>query len=560
MKILSNLAWTGRARGSQPVVWAAVVAAACLIPRSLPAGESHPWISAYQDATTCTKCHDTAATEIMQTTHWTWQHTEKDTGRLIGKRTVINNFCVALPSNEPRCTSCHIGVGYQDKSFDFADASKVDCLVCHDTTGTYKKFPTLAGAPWTGPGATNFGGVVYEPVDLAKVARNVGKTSRATCGACHFYGGGGDGVKHGDLDSSLMNPSRDLDVHMGGALNFQCADCHRPMQHVIPGSIYSQDQVVSQSCEKCHTATPHKAGDQAARLNLHAERVACQTCHIPRFARGRTTKMSWDWSTAGKKDASGKNYVTKDANGDPTYDTQKGNFTWQRDVVPQYRWSNGQVDSTTVDDLIDPTGLVSLNRLHGDLTDLKARIVPVKQFVGRQPYDPVNRVMAVPHLFGADTNAYWKGFNWTNALQFGMDYVSEPFSGQVGWVATEMYWVQNHQVAPKEKALQCADCHSPKGQLSFASLGYGEQAAHLQTLAGFELSSLKLNVNLDRIELRWQAGPGYNYQVESSVDMRAWTSVADGQFTGGVAMEEKKWETDLAGAANRFYRVKRTNQ
>ena len=38
--------------------------------------------------------------------------------------------------------------------------------------------------------------------------RSVGPTSRATCGACHFFGGGGDHIKHGDLDSSLTAPKR----------------------------------------------------------------------------------------------------------------------------------------------------------------------------------------------------------------------------------------------------------------------------------------------------------------------------------------------------------------
>ena len=42
----------------------------------------------------------------------------------------------------------------------------------------------------------------------------MGKPGRENCGSCHFYGGGGDGVKHGDLDSSLKRPSRELDVHM----------------------------------------------------------------------------------------------------------------------------------------------------------------------------------------------------------------------------------------------------------------------------------------------------------------------------------------------------------
>ena len=64
-----------------------------------------------------------------------------------------------------------------------------------------KEFPAGSGNYWP-------------PVDLLQVARNVGKTSRATYCACHFYGGGGDAVKHGDLDSSLTQPTRELDVHM----------------------------------------------------------------------------------------------------------------------------------------------------------------------------------------------------------------------------------------------------------------------------------------------------------------------------------------------------------
>ncbi len=34
-------------------------------------------------------------------------------------------------------------------------------------------------------------------------------------GTCLFFSGGGDGVKHGDMDSSLMKPNKELDVHMG---------------------------------------------------------------------------------------------------------------------------------------------------------------------------------------------------------------------------------------------------------------------------------------------------------------------------------------------------------
>ncbi len=81
----------------------------------------------------------------------------------------MNNFCVSVQSNEPRCTSCHIGYGWKDKNFDFADESKVDCLVCHDTTGSYKKPATDAGLP--APDA-----------DLLYIARNVGKAPVRTVG------------------------------------------------------------------------------------------------------------------------------------------------------------------------------------------------------------------------------------------------------------------------------------------------------------------------------------------------------------------------------------------
>ena len=74
------------------------------------------------------------------------------------------------------CSSCHIGHGWTDDSFDFTAEERVDCLACHDTTGTYTKDPKLA-----------------KP-NLRKVARSVGATSRASCGACHFKGGGGVAV------------------------------------------------------------------------------------------------------------------------------------------------------------------------------------------------------------------------------------------------------------------------------------------------------------------------------------------------------------------------------
>ena len=68
-------------------------------------------------------CHENAAKEIMLTNHWTWldeEFSDADGNKVqMGKKNFINNFCIAVPSNYPRCTSCHVGYGWKDSSFDF---------------------------------------------------------------------------------------------------------------------------------------------------------------------------------------------------------------------------------------------------------------------------------------------------------------------------------------------------------------------------------------------------------------------------------------------------------
>jgi len=421
-----------------------------------------------QDITkTCLSCHIDAANQVMHTSHWTWEFVNEITGQTLGKKNVINNFCVATDSNEPRCTSCHVGYGWADNTFDFTIQENVDCLVCHDTTSTYKKIPTGAGAP-------------VEGLDMNAIAQNVGLTSRETCGTCHFYGGGGDEVKHGDLDSSLVNPDFNLDVHMDTAgLDFSCTNCHATEEHDIPGSRYSMDPEEWKGCESCHTSEPH----QLSVLNTHSQNVACQTCHVPKFARGGIpTKMTWDWSTAGQKTEDGELLVLKDEDGNISYHGLKGDFTWEEDVVPAYVWFNGTVEYTLLEDTIDPTQIVSINKFNGNKDDANAKIWPVKHFLAIQPYDSVNNTLVVPHLFGKDETAYWANFDWDKAINAGMDYASAPYSGSFGFIETEMYWPITHMIAPASEALQCQDCHTEEGgRLDFTSLGYEKTDTHRLT-------------------------------------------------------------------------------
>jgi octaheme c-type cytochrome (tetrathionate reductase family) len=428
----------------------------------------------------CLSCHTEAAMQFHKTIHWTWIDPNAKDAKVGKGGYTMNNFCINLLSNEPRCTSCHAGYGWKDKNFDFTDQSKVDCLVCHEQTGTYKKFPTAAGNPVSEPTVFPENNVTFQPPDWNKVAQSVGRPTRQNCGVCHFYGGGGDAVKHGDLDSSMFKPNKALDVHMGvDGKNFDCVRCHTTTLHNVAGRVYStpaslhrksliQDDLTAKiMCESCHSATPHKSDDQ--KLNDHTDKVACQTCHIPTFARVNPTKMSWDWSSAGKK-KDGKPYAEKGPFEKPVYDTKKGSFRWEKDVVPEYFWFSGSVQGLTAKDTIDPGKTVKVNWPVGNREDANSRIFPFKVHRGKQPYDKANKTLVIPHLFGSkESGAYWGNYDWKLAIDKGMEYAGLPFSGQYDFVETSYVFPTTHMVAPKDKALRCDACHSHNGRL--AALG-----------------------------------------------------------------------------------------
>ncbi len=433
----------------------------------------------------CLGCHTEAASQMQKTMHWQWKD-GMPSGEVVGKMNVVNNFCVAVNSNEPRCTSCHVGYGYKDQKFDFSanNETAVDCLVCHDTTKEYKKFPVGAGHPNYKPAEWPKGSGKIRPVaNLSKVAQNVGLPDRDNCGSCHFFGGGGDGVKSGDRDSSLSKPSLALDVHMSpDGQDFACQACHTADGHAIAGS-RNQPMVHDTvgidfpghtdgnraSCESCHDQQPHKSdGDnksdikKVARLNGHTRRVACQTCHIPQIAREKPTKTWWDWSTAGKKNDAGKPYVVKGDLGKAVYNSKKGDFVWETNVTPTYIWFNGEMDHSTIGEAVAPgeDGVIELIKLGGSVNDPNAKLTPFKVMRGKQPWDPVNKKMIVPHLFGKDKAAYWKSYDWQKASAAGQKASGVDFSGTVEFIETSYPIPVNHMVGPADTSLKCESCHN----------------------------------------------------------------------------------------------------
>lgn len=169
-----------------------------------------PFAQPQEVTAACLTCHAAAATEVMGTVHWTWEYTDPNTGQELGKNNVINNYCVAMPSNKPRCTSWHVGYGYRDSSFfETATEVDVDCLLCHspDYGRTVVKDGEMV---WLAPA---------EGVDVLAAAQNAQRPTNEMCLRCHQNSGGGPNFKHGVV------PAPGLDVHTDAGL--QCVDLSR---------------------------------------------------------------------------------------------------------------------------------------------------------------------------------------------------------------------------------------------------------------------------------------------------------------------------------------------
>jgi octaheme c-type cytochrome (tetrathionate reductase family) len=463
------------------------------------------WFATYPYVGTesCLDCHGKLAEEVLTTAHFQWQGVAQNIvgdaqGNIHGKRDILNNFCIAVPSNEGRCTQCHAGYGWADNTFDFEDPENIDCLVCHDQTfdegtllGTYVKAPTTAGLPAN----------TAEELNLVAQSVAMGQPTIRNCIRCHANAGGGDNVKHGDLAMSLKNTTAEYDVHMGtadsGGLDFECVTCHRVdrtpapeselLSHGIGGMPYhSVEEGDMQGCDDCHgSALIVHAGLSVEPILQSHERLACQTCHIPAFARQTSTKTEWYWDTAGEvRDPIPPDPVDPTR---PSFDRKKGDFVWAFNVRPTLRFFDGTwekaiigVNDTYAVGEGTPENPVVLGAPVGDCSDPNDMIYPFKKMIGNQPADVVNRRILVPHLFGGagGPNAFWGNWDWDGALLDAAAITGQPYvAGDFGFVNTAMYLAVNHEIAPQEQAFgfggvaACGDCHFDAG-IDWTELGY----------------------------------------------------------------------------------------
>jgi octaheme c-type cytochrome (tetrathionate reductase family) len=405
-----------------------------------------PFENVLQVTEECLMCHDDSGEEVLKSNHWNWLissiSASFNQGNINSGHIPINNFCFSVPANSPQCLTCHLPFSSKDASFEFNAAENIDCLVCHDQTGTYKRSPFGTGMP-------------DGKIDLLAAAQSVGKPSDKNCGTCHFGGSGGLMMRSLAMDRSLLKPSVEIDYHIGG-LGFGCGDCHEAKAHNISGKSTA-------SCENCHDAEPHKK----ELLNQHSSAISCQTCHIPSYARTEPAIVRWDWSKAGTERESSKNDV-----GIETYYKSLGELVRAKNIRPEYYWNNGTVEYYEPGLKIGNDKKAELNKPGGKISDPKSKIYPFKVLRSKQPYDPVNKYLIIPKIYGAD--GYQSTFDWTISSEKGMKEVNLEFSGTVDFIETRMYWQINHLVVSSDNALKCTTCHGKGGEglLNWKELGY----------------------------------------------------------------------------------------
>lgn len=414
----------------------------------------------------CLECHEKEADDFIKTPHWLWKGPTKGHVRgyehsnvEYGKTNMLNAFCVSVeggPNQEARghCSECHPSYVWNEKNFNFKDTTKVDCLICHAQRGDYGREDD----------------VISDFTDLKKAAVSVGLPTIKNCGACHYSGGGDDGVKHGDLDSTLNTADKSLDVHMAskekGGQGMTCQACHTTKDHRISGAstmMATYDGRVY--CENCHSGknAPHQKSRNGAIINNHLKTVACQTCHIPYFARGKATRVGWDWSTVGDK------LKLPPQEGRIAFDNAKGTWKWAKNVVPTYMWYDGTIDRYMKGDKIkDASKPVIIMKPYGAITDKNAKIYPFKYFTGKQPMDAQFKYLSVFQQY----KGLWDTLNWQKSLEDGAKGSGLPYSGKYQFVSTISYIGQDHMIAPKEEALTCGDCHMGGTRLDWKALGY----------------------------------------------------------------------------------------
>lgn len=419
----------------------------------------------YTGSKTCATCHTVQATQVHASAHYQWEGSTPELldndGKPHGKKDGVNGYCIYAWTNfgpslmnkldgtqsSGGCGSCHVGMGVKPEPIaTTAQLENIDCLTCHGKG--YKRHVEMSGT-------------VGKFVPDSGITVEIARKDKSTCLSCHVKSGGGANYKRGDIEPILADPPRTHDVHMASTANqgagFSCSDCHTTSLHRIAGrgsDLRQNDTNITASCDSCHTASPHTTGTNAARLNKHAKRINCATCHVPTYAKATPTDMFRDFKVA-EIDVAKQLYDPK--------------ITFASNVTPAYLFWTGISITNELRDIVvsGANNIATITSPVGKITDAGAKIYPWKRHLSDQPYDPIARM-----LLPIKNKVLFETGNISQAVIEGVAAAGLTL-GSWNYIQTESFQLITHGVAPKEQALSCTACHTTTNpRLPFKTLGY----------------------------------------------------------------------------------------
>ncbi len=446
--------------------------------------DAHNTITEYTGPLTCITCHQTEATEMLESLHMQWAGPTPDLtntdGEFLGKGVGgINTFCTYAMSSKSACFSCHVRA--DGNAPDAVQAKDVDCLMCHSDTYQRK----FISDPDNTETVTNVLGeiktYVFGKVDangnyttvpdydkmppetnMVNVARTVHMPTNKSCLRCHAKAGGGDWTKRGDMGLSSIDPPVEEDVHLSTAgAGLSCVSCHSALNHKIAGRGIDlrQTEAAAPTCQSCHDDAPHSS----STLNRHAQgQISCNVCHIREYGKGGATEISRDWN-------------------DPVWNAAfcsgQGGFIGhevkESNVKPDYVWFDGTSYVYNIGETIeaDERGIYPMAKANGGPFDGKSFIVPIKRHFSIMPLHESGQIVPPAIMWMFMTG------DFDVAVQKGME--EQGMSGSYSIVEADAEMLITHGVEPKENAPSCIECHAGNGltpdgtgMLPFEALGY----------------------------------------------------------------------------------------
>ncbi|HGY10074.1 MAG TPA: hypothetical protein ENK37_08510 [Oceanithermus profundus] len=463
-------------------------------------------ITSYEGAKSCVDCHEDETRDVFHSYHYQMQNLVSDveghTPAMAGGKLAYNDFCGAifwdgkvnvnyigkalLKAPPPEfenlmgsfiasgCSMCHGvsmgGIPQPAEEPSEEQLGNIDCLACHADP---EVLPTggkgvKAGIKVPVKGEDGQWRYVYNPeLGIEKIASHiVAEPTKDQCLLCHAFSGGGPGFKRPNLEPALMGEvHEDLDVHL--ARGMECTDCHVFKKHEValegPDSWARTDRVDAPDCADCHEERHTKPVIGWVLETFHMEKVACQTCHIPHYAKEAPTDTHRDWSKA--------EFSEKLKRWEPEIELAQN-------LKPTYRWWNeksrvaylypepAKVEDGTITYAAPVAEEAKRAGLLKFTTD--GKIYPFKRHEAIVPFD-TQRQIPIPVKVGL----VFAAGDTQKAAQVGAKLAGLNFSGE--YVTLERLMAINHGVEPAENALQCFDCHGPVlRNMPWHELGYGK--------------------------------------------------------------------------------------